>query len=895
MPRLFLIDGSSQMYRAYHAIRGLTGPDGRSTNAVYGFSTMLRKLIADWSPEYIAASFDLPGRTFRDDLHADYKANRAPMPSDLAEQVPLVREACEALGVPVLTSDRFEADDVIGTLAMQAYQAGFDVAIVTGDKDFFQLVSDGIRVFNPRDDGTWYDAAGVVQKFGVRPDQVVDVLALMGDSVDNIKGVPGIGDKGARELISTHGTLDALLAAAPTIQQKRYREGLLAHADDAKLSRELARIRTDVPVAFDAVGFRFKGPSPERCFALFSSLGFRALTAEFAPTAKSVARAYTTAGSIEDVDRLAVALRAVPRIGIAPITSETSGVRASVTGWSFSAEPGSGVYVPLAHSGLTNTPNLPLPDVLGRLGPILADESIAKAGHDLKFSAIVLTRAGVALKGALFDTSVASYLVDATRSSHSIEGLAIERANYRAVSEEDVTGKGVKATTLDAIPAEALATYAGERADLPLSLAPGLEEDLTREHLATVYRDLEQPLIPVLAGMELAGVKVNVAALAGISSRMQTELDTLCAGIFGHAGGEFNINSPKQLGDVLFTKLNLQAAKKTGKTRAISTAQDVLEELALGHELPALVLRWRSIQKLKGTYVDALPALVNAGTGRVHTTFNQAVAATGRLSSSDPNLQNIPVRTPLGREIRAAFVAEPGHLLISADYSQIELRVLAHLSGDAALVEAFRQGIDIHDRTADRVFGSTSGLDPHELRRRAKIINYALLYGKTAFTLAKDIGVSQQAAQEFIDAYFNGFPGVRGYIDRTLADARKTGVVRTMTGRRRLVPELSSKNGMIRMAAEREAVNMPIQGTAADVLKQAMVDVHAALLGHNAGRSRVARMILTVHDELVFEVPEKDAGETAELVRGVMERAVPLDVPLTVDVGIGPNWTAAKE
>jgi len=895
MPRLFLIDGSSQMYRAYHAIRGLTGPDGRSTNAVYGFSTMLRKLIADWSPEYIAASFDLPGRTFRDDLHADYKANRAPMPSDLAEQVPLVREACEALGVPVLTSDRFEADDVIGTLAMQACQAGYDVAIVTGDKDFFQLVSDGIRVFNPRDEGTWYDAAGVVQKFGVRPDQVVDVLALMGDSVDNIKGVPGIGDKGARELISTHGTLDALLAAAPTIQQKRYREGLLAHADDAKLSRELARIRTDVPVTFDAVGFKFKGPSPERCFALFSALGFRALTAEFAPTAKSVARAYTTAESIEDVDRLAAALRGASRIGIAPITSETSGVRASVAGWSFSAEPGTGVYVPLAHSGLTNTPNLPLPDVLGRLGPILADETIAKAGHDLKFTTIVLARAGVALRGALFDTSVASYLVDATRSSHSIEGLAIERANYRAVTEEDVTGKGVKSTTFDAIPAEALATFAGERADLPLSLAPGLEEDLSREHLAAVYRDLEQPLIPVLAGMERTGVKVDVAALAGISRRMQTELDTLCAGIFAHAGGEFNINSPKQLGDVLFTKLNLQGAKKTGKTRAISTAQDVLEELALGHELPALVLRWRSIQKLKGTYVDALPQLVNAATGRVHTTFNQAVAATGRLSSSDPNLQNIPVRTPLGREIRAAFIAEPGHLLISADYSQIELRVLAHLSGDAALVEAFRLGVDIHDRTADRVFGSTSGLDPHELRRRAKIINYALLYGKTAFTLAKDIGVSQQAAQEFIDAYFAGFPGVRGYIDRTLADARQTGVVRTMTGRRRLVPELSSKNGMIRMAAEREAVNMPIQGTAADVLKQAMVDVQGALLRHNAGRSQEARMILTVHDELVFEVPEKDADQTAEMVRAVMERAVPLDVPLTVDVGIGPNWTAAKE
>ncbi|HEX5069561.1 MAG TPA: DNA polymerase I [Vicinamibacterales bacterium] len=895
MPRLFLIDGSSQMYRAYHAIRGLTGPDGRSTNAVYGFSTMLRKLIADWSPEYIAASFDLAGPTFRDELHAEYKANRAPMPSDLAEQVPLVREACEALGVPVLTSNRFEADDVIGTLALQACKAGFDVAIVTGDKDFFQLVSDGIRVFNPRDEGTWYDADGVVQKFGVRPDQVVDVLALMGDSIDNIKGVPGIGEKGARDLISTHGTLEALLAAAPTIQQKRYREGLLAHAEDARLSRELAQIRTDVPVTFDAEAVRFKGPSPERCFALFSSLGFRALTAEFAPTAKTAARAYTVARSLEDVDDLVTSLQRATRIGIAPITDDTSGVRAAITGWSFSAEPGTGVYLPLAHSGLTEIPNLPEAGVLARVGPVLTDERIGKAGHDLKFTTIALARAGVELKGPLFDTSVASYLVDATRSSHSIEGLAIERANYRAVSAEDVTGKGVKATTLDAIPADALATFAGERADLPLSLAAGLEEDLKREHLDNVYRDLEQPLIPVLAGMERAGVKIDVDALAAISRRMQADLDSLCAAIYAHAGGEFNINSPKQLGDVLFTKMNLQAARKTGKTRAVSTAQDVLEELAQSHEMPALVLKWRSIQKLKGTYVDALPALVNPTTRRVHTTFNQAVAATGRLSSSDPNLQNIPVRTALGREIRAAFVAEPGHVLISADYSQIELRVLAHLSGDAALVEAFRQGIDIHDRTADRVFGSSSGLDAHELRRRAKIINYALLYGKTAFTLAKDIGVPQQAAQEFIDAYFAGFPGVRAFIDRTLADARQSGVVRTMTGRRRLVPELSSKNGMIRGAAEREAVNMPIQGTAADVLKRAMVDVDAALVRHNAGRPRPARMILTVHDELVFEVPEDDAPAVAELVRTVMERAVPLDVPLTVDVGIGADWTAAKD
>jgi DNA polymerase-1 len=894
MARLFLIDGSSQMYRAYHAIRGLTGPDGKSTNAVYGFSTMLRKLIADHHPEFIGASFDLAGPTFRDALVADYKANRAPMPSDLAEQVPLVREACEALGVPVLTFAGFEADDVIGTLARQAHEAGFDVALVTGDKDFFQLVADGIKVYNPRDEGTWFDAEGVQEKFGVRPDQVVDVLALMGDSIDNIKGVPGIGEKGARDLIAAHGSLESLIAAAPTVEQKRYREALLANIESARSSRELAKIRTDVPVTFEAESMRYRGPTRERAYALFSSLGFRTLVAEYAPTAESAPRDYTVISSLEEVDALAAALGAAGRISVAPIASGESAVRADPVGWSFSTSPGSARYIPMAHTGLTDTPNLPSKEVFRRLAPVLADQGVAKIGHDLKFATIACAREGVTLAGVDLDTMVASYLIDATRSSHSIDGLALERASYRALTDDEVTGKGAKALSLDAVPASTLVTYAGERADLPLVLAPGLTDDLDKAGLAPVYRDLEQPLIPVLALIEQAGVKVDSEVLASLGRKMQSELDALCTQIFGHAGCEFNINSPKQLADVLFGKMNLQPSKKTGKTRVVSTAQDVLEELALVHEMPRLVLKWRSIQKLKGTYVDALPALVNPKTGRVHTTFNQAVAATGRLSSSDPNLQNIPIRTPLGREIRAAFVAEPGHVLISADYSQIELRVLAHLSGDAALVEAFTQGIDIHDRTAERVFGRNSGLDKHELRRRAKIINYALLYGKTAFTLAKDIGVPQGAAQEFIDAYFAGFPAVRAFLDRTLDDARTSGAVRTLTGRRRLVPEITSKNGMIRGAAEREAVNMPIQGTAADVLKKAMIDVHAELEARNAGHSKPTRMILTVHDELLFEAPEGEASAVAELVQNTMARAFALNVPLDVDVGIGRNWTEAK-
>ncbi len=897
MPRLFLIDGSNQMYRAYHAIHGLTGPDGRSTNAIYGFTTMLRKLIADHQPEFIAASFDLAGPTFRDELVTDYKANRAPMPGDLAEQVPLVHEACEALGVPVLTSETFEADDVIGTLAVQARAAGYDVALVTGDKDFFQLVVDGVRVYNPRDDGAWYDAAGVVEKFGVRPEQVVDVLALMGDSIDNIKGVPGIGEKGARDLISTHGSLDALLDAAPSLTQKRYREALLANADSARTGRELARIRTDVPVTFDPDALRYQGPNRQRCYALFSSLGFRSLTQEFAPTAASSPRDYGVTSTLEEIDALAATLGASREVGVSIVCASGSRVSTGLVGLALSSQPGFGRYVPIGHTGLTEQPNVDARDVFNRLRPVLEHPDIRKIGEDLKALTIMCARHGVTLRGVDLDTTVASYLVDATRSSHAIDGLALERAGYRAVTEEDVCGKGAKSVALDAVPAAALATFASERADLPLVVAPGLVTDLREQGLEHVYREIEQPLIAILADIELTGIKVDVAALAALGRSMQTDLDALTRQIFTLAGGEFNINSPKQLSDVLFERLGLQAGKKTGKTRVVSTARDVLEELALTHELPGLVLKWREIQKLKGTYVDALPTLVNPGTGRLHTTFNQAVAATGRLSSSDPNLQNIPIRTPLGREIRATFIAEPGHVLISADYSQIELRVLAHLSGDEALGEAFRQGVDIHDRTAERVFGGPDGplgLDAHELRRRAKIINYALLYGKTAFTLAKDIGVPQQAAQEFIDAYFAGYPGVRAYIDRTLADARASGVVRTAMGRRRLVPELTSKNGQVRAAAERETVNMPIQGTAADVLKKAMIDVHDELVRFNAGRAAPSRMILTVHDELLFEVPEADAAEATDVVRGVMEHAFPLNVPLTVDVGVGRDWKAAK-
>ncbi len=889
-PTLFLIDGSNQMYRAYHAIRGLTGPDGRSTNAVYGFVTMLRKLINDHQPAYIAASFDLPRPTFRSQMASDYKATRAAMPDDLVEQTAWVHEACEALGVPVYTAEGFEADDVIASMAQRAADNGFRVAIVTGDKDFFQLVGDGIRVYNPRDEGAWFDADAVKEKFGVTPAQVIDVLALMGDTVDNVKGVPGIGEKGAKDLIAAYGSLDNLLARADEVAQKKYREGLKAHAEEARQSRELVKLRTDVDLAFNPERFRYLGASREKCYELFSKLGFRTLVTEYAPTASSIEKDYATVTTPDELDALVRELREAGRFALRIVADGPSCVRATLVGLVFATAPRRARYVPLAHEGFGGGTTLGCDTVLAALKPLLEDPGLLKVGHDLKADVVVLAQHGVSLAGLDVDTMLASYLIDATKSSQELEPTVLEQLGYKALTQEEVCGKGTKALRFAQVPVDGLVDFAGERADLALQLAARLAPMLVSSGVESVYRELELPLVPILASLERVGIRIDGRALSSQAALVERELDDRGKAIFAMAGAEFNINSPRQLAEILFDKLKLPVVKRTGATRTPSTAVEVLEELALAHDLPRLILEWRALAKLKGTYIDALPQLINPATGRVHTSFNQAVAATGRLSSSDPNLQNIPIRTEVGREIRRAFIAESGHKLISVDYSQIELRVLAHLSGDETLTAAFSRREDIHDQTALKVFGPNPGLDRHELRRRAKIVNYALLYGKTAFTLAKDIGVTQQAAQEFIDAYFAGFPKVRGFIDRTLEDARRTGVVKTMFGRRRPVPEITNRNGQIRSAAERVAVNLPIQGTAADILKRAMIDVSAALNERFAS----ARMILTVHDELLFEAPAEQADDVASLVSDKMAHAVPLNVPLDVDVGIGENWKEAK-
>jgi len=898
-PTLFLIDGSSQMYRAYHAFRGggLTNQEGRPTHAVYLFVTMLRKLIADHQPDYIAASFDLAGPTFRDEIVDDYKANREAMPDDLAEQIDWVHEACEALGVPVVTAAGFEADDVIGTLATRARAKQFDVAVVSIDKDFFQLVGDGVRVYDPRDDGTWYDPEGVREKFGVLPGQVVDVLALVGDTSDNVAGVPGIGKKGAVTLIEQYGSMDALLAAAKDLPPKK-RDALLENRETALRSRELVTIRTDVPLDVELDALKYGGADRARCYELFSQLGFRSLTQEFAPTAESVTHDYAAVTTAAALEALAAELRAAGTFALHVLGEQSSPMRGPLVGLAVSTGDRRARYVPVggaAGAGDLLGDGAPAPDFgpggpLPALQALLEDAAVRKCGHDLKFAAVHLARRGIRLDGLAFDSMLASYLLDATRGGHGLEETALEQVGYRARSETDVRGRGARATPMSELPIETVAAFAAERADLAGQLARHLPPALVEAGLDTVFETLELPLVPVLADIELAGVRIDSKVLAAQSRDLEAKLAAVETRIHALAGGPFNINSPKQLGEVLFEKLKLPTLKKTGKTRSASTAVEVLEELAESHELPRLILDWRGVSKLKSTYVDALPQLVNPETGRIHTSFNQAVAATGRLSSSDPNLQNIPIRTEAGREIRRAFIADPGHVLISADYSQIELRVLAHLAGEPALIEAFRNGEDIHARTASRVFGDDSGLDPHELRRRAKIVNFAILYGKTAFTLARDIDVPIEEAQAFIDAYFEEFPKVRAFIDETLAQGRERGVVTTMYGRRRLMPDLTSRNGQIRARAEREAVNMPIQGTAADILKRAMIDLHAALPASGVR----GRMILTVHDELLFEVRAEDAGAAADLVRERMEGAAELVVPLTVDVGTGANWYEAK-
>jgi DNA polymerase-1 len=883
-PKVYLVDGSAQFHRAFHAIRGLATSRGLPTNATYGFTTMLRKLLEDEKPERIGILFDPPGRTFRHEEYQEYKANRPRMDNDLAVQIPYVRRVCEAFRMPILEVAGWEADDVIATLARQAVERGMKVIVVSGDKDLLQLVTEDVLVLNPGREGTGatlYDRAKVEEKFGVPPERVVDILALVGDSVDNIPGVAGIGDKGARDLVREFGPVEAVLENADKVKRASYREGLKTHRESALLSKHLATLRTDVPVTLDLAALARQDPDRKAAHALFKELEFQVLAREYAPEAEATATERRVVTRPAEVDELVAQAREAGRVSLGVVVTSPEPMRARVLGIALSHQPGMAAYVPLGHSRLELPDPPSLPDVLARLRPLLEDPKVRKLSANAKRDLVALARHGVAVAGLGFDALVASYLLNPGRRAYSLDDLAFEFLGERRGAEPE--GISSEEASVDAT-----ARLAGGDAGLVLRLDEAVLARLEEEQLGTIYRTMELPLVTVLADMERAGVKVDTALLGSMSLDMEAQLGTLTREIHTLAKGEFNINSPPQLREVLFDRLGLKSGKKTAKTRAASTAEEVLDELALVHELPRKIIEYRSIQKLKGTYVDALPQLVSPETGRIHATFNQTVAATGRISSSDPNLQNIPIRTPDGRRIREAFVAEPGHLLLSADYSQIELRVLAHLSGDQTLIDTFRRGEDVHDRTAREVFGAFSAMPADEQRRVAKMVNYALLYGKTAFTLAKDIGVTKKEAEQFIDAYFARYPSVRSFIEGTIRKARETGHVRTLLGRLRRLPDLRAPNFQVRMEAERQAMNTPVQGSAADLIKKAMIDLSAEL-GRRAMKSR---LILQIHDELLLEVPEAEAEQARALVKQVMEGALFLDVPLVADARLGSNWAA---
>jgi DNA polymerase I len=895
---IFLVDAMSFIFRAYHAMarqRGMSTKTGLPTAAIYVFVNMLRKLRDDFSPKYLAAVFDLAGPTFRDQqakaitsvrrfdsktqsfqeiAYQGYKANRSAMPADLAQQLPHIRRALEAYRIPILELEGYEADDVIGTLALQAAERSYSVFVVSSDKDMLQLVNDRVLVLNPPKENLICDAAKVEEILGVRPERVVDVMALRGDSIDNIPGAPGIGDKGSVELVRRFGTVEQVLEHAAEIEKKTYRESLENNREAVTISKQLVTIDCHVPIELNIEAMTAGAPDLEALRELFTELEFTSLLKELLPVVAVTDVQYGEAKSAADVESV---LNSVPPTGALAIATEAEMLTPDQEEEAEEGEPQE-TLLPLAAapSREIRPPNLAISAVPGmaatisgeadaaraRLSAALADAAIPKSVHDYKAAIHVLDPQGIELRNVQHDSMLYSYLLDPTYSSHRLADVALRRFNLK------------------------LSGSLPESADITGRLTAVLRAEVEQAGLENLYAEIDLPLVPVLARMERAGVKIDRLALSEMSSRLEREVEAKAKEIYECAGVEFNINSPKQLGDVLFNKLNLPKPVKYGKGKTISTAVDVLEGLAATHEVPKLVLEYRQLSKLKSTYVDALPLLLNSATGRLHTTFGQTGTATGRLSSANPNLQNIPIRTELGREIRAAFTVEPGHVLLAADYSQIELRLLAHFSQDPLLVEAYRRGDDVHTLTASQVFGVPPLLVTSEHRRQAKVVNFGIVYGLSAFGLSQQLGIDPSEARHFINAYFEKYKGVRAFIDKTLEDARREQKVRTMFGRVRPIPDINSRNANLRGFAERTAVNTPLQGTAADLIKIAMIRIDAAL----RERGRGSIMTLQVHDELVFEIPEAEVDSVQRLVREQMENVHSLTVPLLVEVGVGANW-----
>ncbi len=884
MPTLYLIDGNSYIYRAFYAVRGLTASDGTPTNAIYGFINMVFRILRDKQPDYFSIVFDTPGPTHRHEAYEDYKAHRPGMPDELKAQIPLIKEIVDAFRIHTIEMEGYEADDLLGSIAKMAETKGFDVLIVTGDKDMCQAVSPKVKLYDSMKEKIT-EEKDVIEKFGVPPAQFPEIIALMGDTSDNIPGAPGIGEKTAVKLLKEFGDLDKLLANHTAIKNTRARNSVAGNMDNIRLSKELATIHSDMKIDLSIEELKREEPDWERLRDFFKALEFRSLV-RLIPNNTSSVDTKTEYISVTDKKTLKEMLKSVKNeISIDTETTSAEPMNAELVGISLSSVPERAFYIPLAHSYPDVPEQLDKKEVLDELKGVIEDKKISKTGHNIKYDLIILKNEGLELKGLNFDTMLASYLLNPNKANHNLTGVAMERLGMKKLSFKDIIGKDKK--DFSEVSIEKATEYSGEDAAATLMLKKELEPEIKKQGLSKLLNEMEIPLIEVLADMEMAGVRIDLNLMERFSKKMASELSSIEKRIYGTAGEEFNINSPKQLQEILFEKLGLKPIKKT-KT-GFSTNADVLEQLAGQHELPKEIIEFRGLSKLKSTYVDALPKLVNDKTGRLHTSFNQTVTATGRLSSSDPNLQNIPVRGEWGKKIRQAFTADKGNVLLSSDYSQIELRIFAHLSEDKGLVDAFKGDGDIHTRTASEIFGIDPEQVDSEMRRSAKTVNFGIVYGISPYGLSQQLRIHPDEAKHYIETYFARHSGVKKYIDGLIEEATEKGYVTTLYGRKRAIPELRSTNRNMKQLGERLATNTPIQGSAADIIKVSMIHIWKRLKKEKLK----SRMLLQVHDELLFEVPDKEKKTMEKLVREEMEKAVELLVPIKVDLGTGKNWAEA--
>ena len=884
--QLYLIDGSSYIYRAYFAIRHLSNSKGMATNAIYGFTNMLMKIIRESKPDQLAIIFDSKGPTFRKEIYTEYKANRSAMPDDLVPQIPYIKRVVEAFNLPGIEQAGFEADDILATLAKNLASDDLEVTVVTGDKDLMQVVNDRVRLLDTMKD-KFSGPAEVMERFG-GADKVIEVQALAGDSSDNVPGVPGIGEKTAKMLIDQFGDIENLLANLDQLKGKR-KENLETFGDQARLSKKLVTLIDDMDLNLDYSTFPLCEPDKKALTELFKECEFHRLVQEFSVDERASADKadYRCVLTEDELASMIAELEQAQRFAFDTETTSLNPHQADLVGLSFSVKSGSAWYIPVGHRYLGAPEQLPMDTVLDAIRPLLADPEKLKIGQNLKYDILVMARAGVEVSEPLYDTMLASYLANPASNSHGMDALASDLLDYRTIPFKEVAGSGKNQICFDEVEIEKAVVYAAEDADITLRLFEKLEPMVADQEQTELFNEIEMPLLPILIAMEKTGIRIDAEFLGSLSAEMAQKLSILEQKIHEIAGGPFNISSPKQLGEILFERLGLPRGKKT-KT-GWSTNVDVLTGLADEHEIANLILSYRSLMKLKGTYTDALPKLIHPDTGRIHTSFNQAITATGRLSSSDPNLQNIPIRSETGRRIREGFIPADGCVLLAADYSQVELRILAHMADVPALKESFAKGEDIHRRTASEVLGIFPEMVTDEQRRQAKAINFGVIYGMSAFGLAKQLDISRREAQTFIDTYFERYPGIRTFMDKCIGEARENLYVTTLLGRRCATPEILSKNGAVRGYAERNAINYPVQGSAADIIKLAMIRVVKRLKDEKLQ----SRMLLQVHDELVFEVPQNELETMTTLVREEMENAVDISVPLLVEVGCGANWREA--